>query len=94
MDDAGYADLKAQYDAKYAEWQAAYQAAGADTTDTGMTGTEIANLDISDNLAELAAMTPRELLEKGRHGRSDRLGGCTPVQHGITGYGSLYDRQH
>lgn len=29
VDDAGYAELKAQYDAKYAEWQAAYQAAGA-----------------------------------------------------------------
>lgn len=75
VDDAGYADLKAQYDAKYAEWQAAYQAAGADTTDTGMTGTEIANLDISDNLAELAAMTPRELLEKGREGMKADMDG-------------------
>ena len=65
-DDAGYTDLLAQYEAKYAEWQAAYQAAGASVPDTGMTSAELSNLDISDNLAELAALTPEELLTKGK----------------------------
>lgn len=74
-DDAGYAELKAQYDAKYAEWQAAYQAAQTTTEDTGMNSYDLENLQISDNLAELAAMTPGELLEKGREGiRADMNG--------------------
>ena len=68
VDDAGYTELKAQYDAKYAEWQAAVQAAGSVSADTGMTSEELRGLDISDNLAELAALTPEELLQKGREG--------------------------
>lgn len=68
VDDAGYTELKAQYDAKYAEWQAAVQAAGSVSADTGMTAEELKGLDISDNLAELAALTPEELLQKGREG--------------------------
>lgn len=74
-DDAGYADLLAQYEAKYAEWQAAYQAAGASVPDTGMTSAELNNLDISDNLAELAALTPEELLEKGKEGMKADMNG-------------------
>lgn len=74
-DDAGYAELKAQYDAKYAEWKAAYQAAGATAPETGMTSAELDNLDISDNLAELAALTPEELLEKGREGMKADMDG-------------------
>lgn len=68
IDDAGYTDLKAQYEAKYAEWQAAYQATGSTSATSGMTSSELANLNINDNLAELAALTPQELLEKGREG--------------------------
>lgn len=68
VDDAGYNDLKAQYDAAYAEWQSAYAAAGAPTTSAGMSSAELENLDISDNLAELAALSPEELLEKGKEG--------------------------
>lgn len=74
-DDAGYADLLAQYEAKYAEWQAAYQAAGASVPDTGMTSAELNNLDISDNLAELAALTPEELLAKGKEGMKADMNG-------------------
>lgn len=74
-DDAGYADLRAQYDAKYAEWEAAYQAAGATVPATGMTASELGNLDISDNLAELAALTPEELLEKGKEGMKADMDG-------------------
>lgn len=74
-DDAGYAELKAQYDAKYAEWKAAYQAAGATVPETGMTASELENLDNSDNLAELAALTPEELLEKGREGMKADMNG-------------------
>ncbi len=74
-DDAGYAELKAQYDAKYAEWQAAYQAAKSGTADAGMTSAELANLNISDNLAELAALSPQELLEKGREGMKADMDG-------------------
>ena len=68
VDDAGYAELKAAYDAKYAEWQAAVRTAGSVSTDAGMTSEELKGLDISDNLAELAALTPEELLQKGREG--------------------------
>lgn len=74
-DDAGYAELQAQYEAKYAEWQAAYQAAGATVAETGMTSSELENLDISDNLAELAALTPEELLEKGKEGMKADMNG-------------------
>lgn len=74
-DDAGYSDLLAQYEAKYTEWQAAYQAAGASVPDTGMTSTELSNLDISDNLAELAALTPEELLAKGKEGMKADMNG-------------------
>ena len=74
-DDAGYTDLLAQHEAKYAEWQAAYQAAGASVPDTGMTSAELSNLDISDNLAELAALTPEELLAKGKEGMKADMNG-------------------
>ena len=68
-------ELKAQYDAKYAEWQAAYQAANTPAADAGMTAAESENLDISDNLAELTALTPEELLEKGREGMKADMDG-------------------
>ena len=74
-DDAGYSDLLAQYEAKYAEWQAAYQAAGAVVPETGMSSAELNNLDISDNLAELAALTPEELLAKGKEGMKADMNG-------------------
>lgn len=75
VDDAGYSGLKAQYDAKYAEWQAAWQAANAPAAETGMTAAESESLDISDNLAELTALTPEELLEKGREGMKADMDG-------------------
>ena len=74
-DDAGYADLLAQYQTKYAEWEAAYQAAGASSPEAGMTSAELNNLDISDNLAELAALTPEELLAKGKEGMKADMNG-------------------
>lgn len=75
VDDAGYTELKAQYDAKYAEWQAAYQTANTPTADAGMTAAESESLEISDNLAELTALTPEELLEKGREGMKADMDG-------------------
>ena len=75
VDDAGYAALKAQYDAAYAEWEAAYNAANTSTTEAGMSSAELANLDISDNLAELTALTPAELVEKGREGMKADMDG-------------------
>lgn len=75
VDDAGYTELKNQYDAKYAEWQAAYQTATAPSTETGMTSAELTNLNISDNLAELAALSPEELLQKGREGMKADMNG-------------------
>lgn len=75
VDDAGYGELVAQYKAKYAEWSAAYQAAGAAVPDTGMTSSELDNLNISDNLAELAALTPEELLAKGKEGMKADMNG-------------------
>lgn len=73
--DAGYAELSAKYDAAYAEWEAAYNAATAPAADTGMTSAERANLDISDNLAELSALTPAELVAKGKEGMKADMDG-------------------
>ena len=42
---------------------------------TGMTSAELNNLDISDNLAELAALTPEELLAKGKEGMKADMNG-------------------
>lgn len=75
INDAGYAELNAQYEAAYAEWEAAYAAATAPSTSTGMTSAEMANLSISDNLAELAALTPAELVAKGKEGMKADMDG-------------------
>ena len=74
MDDAGYASLKAQYEEAYAQWQSAYAAAGG-TVSPGMSSAELNNLDISDNLAELAALSPEELMEKGKEGMKADMDG-------------------
>ena len=75
MDDAGYTALKAQYDEAYAQWQSAYTAAGGSSASVGMSAAELNNLDISDNLAELAALSPEELLEKGKEGMKADMDG-------------------
>lgn len=73
--DAGYAQLEAQYESAYAEWEAAYTAATSPSTSTGMTSAEMANLSISDNLAELSALTPAELVAKGKEGMKADMDG-------------------
>lgn len=75
VDDAGYSALKAQYDEAYAQWQSAYTAAGGSSASVGMSAAELNNLDISDNLAELAALSPEELLEKGKEGMKADMDG-------------------
>jgi multidrug efflux pump subunit AcrA (membrane-fusion protein) len=75
VDDAGYPALKAQYEAAYAEWEAAYNAASSSSSSSGMTSSELANLEISDNLAELSALTPAELVEKGKEGMKADMDG-------------------
>lgn len=75
VDDAGYAQLRAQYDAAYTQWEAASAAAQAETADAGMSSAELANLDISDNLAELSALTPAELVAKGQEGMKADMNG-------------------
>lgn len=75
VDDAGYSALKAQYDEAYAQWQSAYAAAGGSSGSVGMSAAELNNLDISDNLAELAALSPEELLEKGKEGMKADMDG-------------------
>lgn len=68
VDDAGYTQLKAQYDDANAKLQAAKGAASAPAGNSGMSSADLANLSITDNLAELAAMTPAELMQKGKDG--------------------------
>lgn len=86
IDDAGYAQLKSAYDAKYAEWLAALQAAQTPAGSAGMTKEELAGLAISDNLAELAALSPEELLQKGRDGiRADMDGVIASANAAQTG---------
>ena len=75
VSDSGYAELKAAYEAAYAEWEAAYNAANTASADAGMTSAEMANLDISDNLAELSALTPAELVAKGKEGMKADMDG-------------------
>lgn len=75
VDDAGYSALKAQYDEAYDQWQSAYAAAGGSSASVGMSAAELNNLDISDNLAELAALSPEELLEKGKEGMKADMDG-------------------
>lgn len=79
VDDAGYNDLKAAYDAANSQYEAAYAAANstasAPAADAGMSSADMANLDISDNLAELAALTPAELVQKGKEGMKADMNG-------------------
>lgn len=77
VDDAGYAALAAQYESAYAQWEAAYNAANAAAAQpvAGMSSAEMDNLAISDNLAELAAMSQSELLNKAREGMKADMNG-------------------
>lgn len=77
VDDAGYTALAAQYESAYAQWEAAYNAANAAASQpsAGMSSAEMNNLTISDNLAELAAMSQSELLEKAREGMKADMSG-------------------
>ena len=77
VDDAGYTALAAQYESAYAQWEAAYNAANAAASQpsAGMSSAEMNNLTISDNLAELAAMSQSELLEKAREGMKADMNG-------------------
>lgn len=75
IDDAGYPALKEEYKNAYDAWKEASEAAKNTSADTGMTSSELENLDISDNLAELAALPSEELLKLGREGiRADMDG--------------------
>lgn len=75
VDDAGYNELNAQLETVYAQWEAAYNAAAAPSADASMSSAELAGLDISDNLAELTALTPAELVEKGKEGMTSDMDG-------------------
>lgn len=73
--DTGYQELYAQYETVYAQYEAAAGAAKTGNLNSGISSSETANLDISDNLAELAALTPSELLAKGREGMKADMDG-------------------
>lgn len=75
VDDAGYGALQVAYDAKYKEWEAAYKVATARKDDPGMTSAELEGLNLSDNAAELSALSPAELLQKGREGMKADING-------------------
>lgn len=75
VDDAGYNELNAQLESVYAQWEAAYNAASAPTADAGMSSAELEGLAISDNLAELTALTPAELVAKGKEGMTADMDG-------------------
>lgn len=72
---ANIASLQTQHEAAYAEWEAAYSAASSSSSSAGMTSSELANLEISDNLAELSSLTPAELVEKGKEGMKADMDG-------------------
>lgn len=77
VDDAGYTKLQEEYNAAYAQWEAAYAqaSAGNQTAAAGMTQEELDALNTSDNLAELAALSPSELLAKGKEGVKAQMNG-------------------
>lgn len=90
IDDAGYAELQAQYEAKYAEWKASYAAANSGgTPETGMSGAELDNLSVSNNLAELAALSPQEMLAKGKEGVKAEFDGIISDVKAIEGSSSV-----
>lgn len=68
VNDAGYGQLMAQYNEANAQLQAAKSAASATSGNSDISSADIANLGITDNLAELAALTPAELMQKGKDG--------------------------
>lgn len=71
-----YLTLETNRNEAYAQWEAAYNAAMSMTApDAGMTAAEAANLEISDNIAELTALTPAELVAKGREGMKADMNG-------------------
>lgn len=75
VDDASYNELNAQLETVYAQWEAAYNAASAPSADTGMSSAELEGLVISDNLAELTALSPAELVAKGKEGMAADMDG-------------------
>ncbi len=75
VDDAGYNELNAQLETVYAQWEAAYNAASAPSADAGMSSAELEGLVISDNLAELTALSPAELVAKGKEGMAADMDG-------------------
>ncbi|MCI8291944.1 MAG: efflux RND transporter periplasmic adaptor subunit [Hespellia sp.] len=82
VDDAGLAELQAKYDAKYAEWEAAYQAANSATSSaSSLSSAELEKMSIDGELAALAALTPAELVEKGKEGiKADMDGVISAVE--------------
>lgn len=75
VNDAGYGQLKAQYDEAAAQLRAAKNAASAPPAVPDMNSADIANLSVTDNLAELAALTPAELMQKGKEGMKADMDG-------------------
>ena len=75
VDDASYNELNAQLETVYAQWEAAYNAASAPSADAGMSSAELEGLVISDNLAELTALSPAELVAKGKEGMAADMDG-------------------
>lgn len=69
------ANLQAQHESVYAQWEAAYNAASAPSADAGMSSAELEGLVISDNLAELTALSPAELVAKGKEGMAADMDG-------------------
>lgn len=69
------ANLQAQHETVYAQWEAAYNAASAPSADAGMSSAELEGLVISDNLAELTALSPAELVAKGKEGMAADMDG-------------------
>lgn len=85
VDDGGYAQLMEAYEAAYAQWEAAYNQADGAVATPGMTQDELNALDASDNLAELAALSPQELLAKGREGIKADMNGVIASLEAVDG---------
>lgn len=86
VDTSALESLQAEYAATYAAWEAAYAAANSGSApDVGMTGTELQGLNISDNLAELAALTPAELVAKGKEGIKADMDGVVAAVEAVVG---------
>ena len=71
----GEEELRAEYNALYREWERASESLSDTPEEVGLTEEEIENLEIANNLAEMAVLNAKELLGLGEEGMAAQRSG-------------------